>query len=89
VLGAPGAGPARRHAAVTVPPHTAGMTTPTALLTIRAWREDGSEHPLRAEIRLTNDVASGFQRALTLADTARVLEAVRGFLDDLLSSPGP
>jgi hypothetical protein len=65
------------------------MTTPTALLTIRAWRADGSEHPLRAEIRLTNDVASGFQHALTLADTERVVEAVRGFLDDLLSSSGP
>jgi hypothetical protein len=64
------------------------MTTPTALLTIRAWCEDGSEHPLRAEIRLTNDVASGFQHALTVADAERVMEAVRGFLEDLLSSSG-
>jgi hypothetical protein len=62
------------------------MTTPTALLTIRAWREDGSDHPLRAEIRLTNDVAAGFQHALTVADAEQVVEAVRGFLDDLLSS---
>jgi hypothetical protein len=65
------------------------MASSTALLTIRAWREDGSEHPLRAEIRLTNDVTSGFQHALTVADTERVLEAVRGFLEDLLSPPGP
>jgi hypothetical protein len=64
------------------------MATPTALLMIRAWREDGSGHPLRAEIRLTNDVAAGFQRALTAADTERVVETVRGFLEDLLSSAG-
>jgi hypothetical protein len=64
------------------------MTNPTAFMTIRAWREDGSEHALRAEIRLTNDVASGFQHALTFADAERVVEAVRGFLEDLLSSPG-
>jgi hypothetical protein len=64
------------------------MASTTALLTIRAWCEDGSEHPLRAEIRLTNDVASGFQHSLTVADVERVVEAVRGFLEDLLSSPG-
>ena len=64
------------------------MTTATALLTIRAWREDGSEHPFRADIRLTNDVAAGFQQALTVADADRVVEAVRGFLEDVLSSTG-
>ena len=64
------------------------MTTPTALLTIRAWCEDGSEHPLRAEIHLTQDVSSGFQHALTLADSVRVVDAVRGFLEDLVSSSG-
>jgi hypothetical protein len=65
------------------------MTSPIALLTVRAWCEDGSEHPLRAEIRLTNDVSSGFQHALAVADVERVVEAVRAFLDDLLSSSGP
>jgi hypothetical protein len=64
------------------------MASTTALLTIRAWREDGSEHPLRAEIHLTQDVASGFQHALTVADAERVVEAVRGFLEDLLASSG-
>jgi hypothetical protein len=62
------------------------MGSPTALLTIRAWYEEGSEHPLRAEIRLTKDVASGFQDSLTVADAERVVEAVRGFLEDVLSS---
>jgi hypothetical protein len=64
------------------------MGSATAFLTIRAWCEDGSERPLRAEIRLTNDVASGFQDSLTVADTERVLQAVRGFLEDVLSSSG-
>ena len=64
------------------------MGTTTALLTIRAWCEDGSQHPLRAEIRLTKDVASGFQDFLTVADAELVMEAVRGFLEDVLSSSG-
>lgn len=64
------------------------MVSPTALLTIRAWCEDGSEHPLRAEIRLTKDVSSGFQDSLTVADAEQVVDAVRGFLEELLSSSG-
>ena len=63
------------------------MTSSTALLTIRAWCEDGSEHPLRAEIRLTNDVALGFQHALTVADAERDLRekirVVQGITDAL------
>jgi hypothetical protein len=62
-------------------------TTATAFLTIRAWCEEGSEHPLRAQVRLTRDVASGFQSTLTVADTERVMDAVRAFLEDVLSSP--
>jgi hypothetical protein len=64
------------------------MAATTALLTIRAWCEEGSESPLRAEIRLTHDVAAGFQHSLTVADAGRVLEAVRAFLEDLVSSSG-
>jgi hypothetical protein len=59
-----------------------------ALLTIRAWCEDRSDDPLRAEIRLTRDVSCGFQRQLTVAQTDKVLEAVRAFLDDVLLSSG-
>jgi len=56
-----------------------------ALLTIRAWCEEGSESPLRAEIRLTGDVASGFQTRLTVAHAESVVNAVRVFLEDVLS----
>jgi hypothetical protein len=59
--------------------------SPVALLTIRAWCETGSDHPLRAEIRLTKDVACGFQHQLT-AQTESVVDAVRAFLSDVLAS---
>jgi hypothetical protein len=58
----------------------------TALLTIRAWCEEGSETPLRAQIRFTGDVSSGFRSTLTVAHQERVVEAVRGFLEDVLRS---
>jgi hypothetical protein len=57
--------------------------SPVALLTIRAWCEDGSDHPLRAEIRLTNDVSAGFQHHLTVAHEEKAFEAVRAFLEDV------
>jgi hypothetical protein len=56
-------------------------TTGTALLTIRAWCEEGSQHPLRAEIRLADDVAFGFRSTLTLVHADEVVDAVRDFLD--------
>jgi hypothetical protein len=61
-------------------------TTAVALLTIRAWREEGSENPLRAQIRLTRDVSLGFQAARTVAHTEGVVEAVQTFLEGVLSS---
>jgi hypothetical protein len=61
--------------------------TGVALLTIRAWCEEGSEHPLRAEIRLADDVSSGFRSTVTLVHTDAVLEAVREFLDSVLCPP--
>lgn len=63
-------------------------TTGTALLTIRAWCEEGSQHPLRAEIRLADDVASGFRSTLTFVHAEAVLEAVREFLESVLC-PSP
>ena len=61
------------------------MRKPTgvALLTIRAWCEEGSELLLRIEIRLADDVASGFGSTVTLTHAGAVLEAVREFLDGL------
>jgi hypothetical protein len=61
-------------------------TTGTALLTIRAWCEEGSQHPLRAEIRFADDVAFGFRSTLTFFDADDVVEAVRDFLDGVLCS---
>jgi hypothetical protein len=62
-------------------------TTTTALLTIRAWCEDGSQTPFRAQIRIATDVSSGFGPTLTLTDTESVVDAVRMFLEDVLGSP--
>ena len=62
-------------------------TTTTALLTIRAWCEDGSQTPFRAQIRIATDVSSGFGPTLTLTETDSVLDAVRMFLEDVLGSP--
>jgi hypothetical protein len=64
-------------------------TTGVALLTIRAWCEEGSEHPLRAEVRIADDVASGFRSTLTSVHTEAVVAAVREFLDSVLCLPLP
>jgi hypothetical protein len=61
--------------------------TGVALLTIRAWCEEGSDHPLRAEIRLADDVSSGFRSTVTFVHPDAVLEAVREFLDSVLCPP--
>lgn len=63
-------------------------TPVVALITIRAWCEEGSEYPLRAQIRLTPDVSSGFQAGLTVAHTESVVNAVRAFLGEVLCSDG-
>jgi len=59
-------------------------TTGVALLTIRAWCEEGSQRPLRAEIRSAEDVATGFGATVTLVHPDDVMEAVRAFLDSVL-----
>jgi hypothetical protein len=64
-------------------------TTGVALLTIRAWCEEGSEQPLRAEIRLADDVASGFRSTVTLVDAGAVVDAVRDFLERVLCPAPP
>ena len=57
-----------------------------ALLTIRAWCEEGSSDPLRAEIRMTSDVSSGFQTVEVVAQRQRVMDAVKAFLDDVFAA---
>jgi len=58
----------------------------TGLLIIRAWIEQGSSKTLRAQIRLTTDVAGGFEREVTLADVAGVSAAVETWLGDFLAA---
>jgi hypothetical protein len=56
-------------------------TPMVALLTIRAWCEEGSSNPLRVEIRMTSDVSSGFQSVWAVAERGQVMDAVKAFLD--------
>ena len=60
--------------------------TGVALLTIRAWCEDGSDNPLRAEVKIADDVATGFRSTLTSVNADAAVEAVREFLDSVLCS---
>ena len=61
----------------------------TGLFIIRAWIEDGSSEPLRAHIRLTTDVSSGFDDSMTLSQVPAVCEVVETWLGDMLSGSAP
>ena len=61
----------------------------TGLLVIRAWIEEGSSEPLRAHIRLTTDVSSGFEQTMTLSQVPAVCEAVETWLGNVLSGLAP
>ena len=66
------------------------MASPlTGLFIIRAWIEEGSSVPLRAHIRLTTDVSSGFEDSLTLSQVSAVCEAVATWLGNVLSGLAP
>jgi hypothetical protein len=56
-------------------------------LIIRAYVEERSASPLRAHIRLTTDVAAGFERSVTLAEAAAVAMLVQAWLRELLTDP--
>jgi hypothetical protein len=57
----------------------------TGLLIVRVWVEEGSSEPLRAHIRLTTDVSSGFEDSLTLSQVRAVCEAVETWLGNVVS----
>jgi hypothetical protein len=61
-------------------------TERTGLLIIRAWTEQGSSEPLRAQVRLSTDVSTGFARTLTLARAEAVCAAVQEWLAEILCS---
>jgi hypothetical protein len=59
----------------------------SGLLIIRAWLEPGSTRPLRAHLRLSTDIAAGFDREVTLANVDEVSSVVEGWLRDILAPP--
>lgn len=59
----------------------------TGLLIIRAWIEEGSSKPLRAQLRLTSDVSAGIERSQTLTSVEDVSVAVQEWLADILGRP--
>ena len=61
----------------------------TGLLIIRAWVEEGSSEPLRAQLRMTSDVLVGFEHTLTLARPEEVCDVVREWLADILEGEEP
>ncbi len=61
-------------------------TPVVALLTIRAWCEEGSSDPSRAEIRMTSDVSSGFQTVGVVSQRERVMDAVKAFPDGVFAA---
>ena len=63
-------------------------TDRTGLLIIRAWIEEGSSEPLRAQVRVCTDVATGIEHTLTTARADAVCAAVREWLDEMLRKEG-
>ena len=59
----------------------------TGLLIIRAWTEPGSTEPLRAQVRVTNDVSSPFERAVTLTRPEAVGAMVQDWLAEMSAPP--
>ena len=58
----------------------------TALLTIRAWSEQGSKDPLRVQVRSTKDVSRGFLFTVTVTEIDDAVSAVRAFLEEVVRS---
>jgi hypothetical protein len=55
------------------------------LLVIRAWVEEGSQRPLRVEVRLTADSGRGFEREVMFSEQGQVEQIVRAWLADVLA----
>jgi hypothetical protein len=58
---------------------------PVGLLIIRIWHEEGSERPLRIEVRVTGDTRCGFERALAFSEGEPVEALVRAWLAEVLA----
>ena len=53
---------------------------PTGLLIIRAWIEEGSSEPLRAQVRISTDTSGGFERTLTFTRPEQVCATIEQWL---------
>lgn len=53
-------------------------------MVLRVSVERGADHPLRAHIRETADVAHGFEQSFVLTDVETTIVAVREWLERLL-----
>lgn len=62
-------------------------TSGTGVMIIRVWVEEGSVQPLRAHIRLTDDVVSGVERSMTLTRVNAVCQVVQEWLEEMLIDP--
>jgi hypothetical protein len=56
----------------------------TGLLIIRAWIEDGSSAPLRAQVSMTSDVSLGMERTSVHTDVIEVGTEVESWLRAIL-----
>jgi hypothetical protein len=52
-------------------------------MVIRAWVEEGSQQPLRVEVRRTADGGRGFEPELALSEPAGVEKPVRAWAADV------
>ncbi|MGC0378405.1 MULTISPECIES: hypothetical protein [unclassified Streptomyces] len=59
----------------------------TGVMIIRVWVEEGSAQPLRAHVRLTDDIVSGAERSMTLVRVDAVCRTVREWLEGMLTDP--
>jgi hypothetical protein len=57
----------------------------TGLLIIRAWVEDGSSAPLRAQLSTSSDVSIGIEHNSVHTDAAEVGAEVQTWLRDILA----
>jgi hypothetical protein len=56
----------------------------TGLLIIRAWLEAGSTEPLRAQIRVTDDISTGIERTLNVVQPESVNDVVDSWIRGML-----
>jgi hypothetical protein len=60
-------------------------TGAVGVLVMRAWIEEGSQRPLRVEVRVTADSGRGFEREVMFSEQGQVEQIVRAWLADVLA----